>query len=491
MRRQILHSPQLTGFGRGARGSGGSGAPMYALAPPSDGLIADWRFAEGSGTTAFDETGTFDIDLTVAPSPNVAWAPHGLTTTNGAVQTPSMTGVRTIVQLHRVPRDEVNKFLQAGPVADNQGPFGRSVQIGEKNWVGQGYGVFPVFARSDGQYAWSMATGGWRLYIREIATNTTGKVTFGSRGAATTNRYTEMKMAWAAVYDKVLSPSERETLYSFARGVATGRGIYIDAEDCPIQVDHLMLMGQSNADGRGYIASLSAGDQARTYAHTKIYLAGLGVGTTKSYSDLVLGSNHNRLAADRFGPEIPIANLREDTAGARDLYITKVAQGGTYLAPESDANVAAGTTFSTETAVGINPSFWTGVLANLYYGIADALDDGIGLDLRGLVWFQGEQDALQSSTADVWEVQMSAIIAQLDTHLGTSDYPVLLARIFETPPDDATSYATIRAAQVAVVAGLGARGTLIDTDSMSRGDYVHLNASGLVDFGINVVDAIW
>jgi|GEM_PF-3466590 len=489
MRNQFLQSLRLSRIGRGGRAASSGDPIAYAPAPPSDGLIADWRFAEGSGMTVADETGTYEIDLTSAPTPNVSWESHGVTTASGAVETPSMTGVRTIVQLYRVPTDQTNKFLQAGPVAGNQGPYGRSVVSAEGNWLGQGFGVFPVFSRTDGQYAWPMTSGGWRLYIRELVADTDGIITFGSRTGSTSNRYTEMKMAWGAVYDRVLSDAERAEIYSFARGLSAGRGIYIDAADCPTQVDYLLLMGQSNADGRGYITDLSEGDQARSYSETKISLSTVGIGN-KTFDSLVLGSNHSNADSTRFGAEIPIANAREDTTGSRPLYIRKSAKGGTYLAPSTDANVSAGSTWSTEEAVGATASFWLAV-AGHYYVMADALDNGIGLDIRGLIWFQGEEDAQHTSTANVWEAQMNALISELDAHLGISDYPIQLARIYESSADDATAYATVRAAQAAVVTGLGARATLIDTDSMAHGDYVHLDADGLVDLANDVADQIW
>lgn len=465
------------------------GGSPYPSAPPSDGLIADWRFSEGSGTTVADETGIYDIDLTDPTTPNATWAAHGITTANGLVQTPTITGARTIVHLYRVPTDEDAKFLQSGPVASNQGPYGRSVPATESHWLAQGHGISTVISRADGQYAWSMTSGGWRLYIRELAASTDGIIGFGGRVGTTTTRYTEMKMAWGAVYNKTLSAAERAELFSFARGLGIDRGFYIASADCPTQADEILLMGQSNADGRGYITDLSAPDQARTYSQTKISLSGLG-GGSKVFADLVLGSNHSNTGATRFGLEIPIANAREDASGSRPLYVRKMATGGTYLAPSTDINVSAGATWSTDEVVGVGASVWL-AMAYYQYSMADALDDGIGLDVKGIIWFQGEQDALQSSTADVWETEMTDLIAAFDTYLALSDAHWHIARIFENPPDDATAYATVRTAQAAVVTALGARGTLYDTDSLLHGDYVHLSSTGLSDLADDMAANIW
>ena len=43
------------------------------IALPDTGLLADWRFEEGSGTTVADQTGSHTIDLTAAASPNTTW----------------------------------------------------------------------------------------------------------------------------------------------------------------------------------------------------------------------------------------------------------------------------------------------------------------------------------------------------------------------------------------------------------------------------------
>lgn len=468
--------------------SGAMAPPALPTTPLASGLIADWRFSEGSGTTVADQTGTYGIDLTAAATPNTAWAAHGVTLSGGAVQTPSITGARTIVTLYRAPTDENNYFLQAGPVADNQGPYGRSVMGTENNWLGQGYGVAPVHARSDGQYAWTMITGGWRLYVRELAANTNGIVTFGSRGSATTNRCSKLDLAWAAVYDRPLSDAERTDLFNFARGLSASRGFYIATADCPTQADHIILMGQSNADGRALLTDLAAGDQSRTYARTKIAKGGIDAGP-KSYATMALGSNHSDNAT-MFGLEVPLANMREDTAGAAPLYIRKAARGGTYLAPSSDTNVAAGATWSTQETVSGSATLWLAV-AGHYYAMANALEAGVGLNLKGVIWFQGEQDALQASTADVWGAGMTNLIAAHDAHLATPNVPWLIARIYESPPDNAAAYATVRTAQAAAASALGARGVLIDTDAMAHGDYVHLNAAGMQNLATQVAAHLW
>lgn len=446
------------------------------------GKIAEWRFEDGSGTTATDETGTYDIDLTEAPTPNTAWETFGISANSGAIETPSMTNVRTVVMLYRVEQGGTG-FHYSGPAATNGGPIGTAISSADQAWIGQGFGVGTVPHRSDGAAAYWLVSGQWRLLFHEISAATTGFLTFGSRGNSTLNRFTTFEMAWGVVYNTTLTEAARSTIYKAARYIARERSFNLDFQDISAKADMLWLWGQSNADGRGLISDLSAEDQGRTYDDVFIRQDGTSA-SGGGWSGLVLGSNHNDNSTTQFGAEIPWANSREDNPTGRDLYILKCAEGGMYLAPTSDPNVS--TSYSTEEPKS-STGFWRGVMEQYYYAIADALSSSVGLELKAFIAYQGEQDALQSSTADVWGTQFGLVVSEMEEHTGLSGFPVYVARIRDSAPPDATAYATVRAEQTSAVSTLGSRATLVDVDSYSFGDSLHLDATGMVSFA----DYIW
>lgn len=456
-----------------------------AAVVPIEGLIADWRFADGSGTTVTDETGTYDIDLTEATDAAATWETYGVNA--AAIETPVITNVRTTVMLYRIPADETSAFHLSGPVATNAGIYGTSTSNLNCH-IGQGYGVGSVPDRGDGEGGYWLTAGGWRLLIVEQPVATTGFQTFGSRGNSTSNRFTDFRMAWGAVYDRVLTDTDRAALYSFARSIARDRSISLDFRDLSAKADMLWLWGQSNADGRGLIADLPAPDQARTYDDVYISQDDVSISAAAqgAFDLLSLGSNHNENSSTQFGAEVPWANNREDNPTGRPLYILKNARGSTGIAPKSLSGDPV--SYSTQESE-VTAGFWNGLLRHYYYAISNALENNVGLDLKAFVAFQGEQDAQNTTLANVWEANFNLIVDKLELHTGLSGFPIYVTRIRDDSPPDATALAIVRAAQEDVVSTLGARASLVDVDSYDYNatDDIHLTADGIVSYG----DFIW
>lgn len=460
-------------------------ARQLSVALPVTGLLSDWRFEEGSGDIVADQTGNHGIDLTLAANPNTAWQSHGLSANNGAVQTLVIAGVRTIAMLYRT-NTGTGGFHHSGPIATNKGILGSAangatLQLTDTIHIAKGSGVAKAYRRDDtGSGAFTLNTGGWQVVFRELATSAAGYLTFGGRGGTTTNRNASFDLGWAGVYDRALDDSDRSSIFNFCRSLLRARGgdNYVAFADCPTQADALILWGQSNADGRALIADLSAPDQVRTYSEAFI-LQNEFLSTTTSFAALDLGGNHCDGGASYFGPEVIWANLRQDSPTGRDLYVEKTARGSAFMAPSSDANVATGASWS-EGELETNAGWWRSALKNHYAAISDALEAGIGLNWRGVVWWQGEQDALYTSTADAHLAELTALIASFDVHTGFESVPWVIVQTKQTPPPDAAAEATVRAAQASVAEAMGARATLVDAGGYPvGGDGVHLTATGM------------
>jgi len=461
---------------------------------PADGLIAEWRFAEGSGNTVADAVGTAHINLALPTDPNVTWTSKGVLLASGLVQTPSIAGARTIAQLYRVGRGEVDKFLQSagagsgnGALTSNVGPTQGEV------WIGSGSGVRNVRRRLDtGADAFALNRGGWVLLFREMPAAYTTIVGLGGRHSTTTSRCADFEIAWAGVWNRVLTADERTQTYNAVRQrIATPRGIYLDARDCPAQADCVLLWGQSNADGRAVISGLSSGDQARDFTRVYIEPATSSVRGTPPPALLDLGVNQTITSpGTQFGPEMGIGWRREDAAPGRDLYICKTAQGGTYLAPSS---VGGSVTVSNTWHPGevVTSSLMHRALAADWYDTEQALlSQGIGPNLRALCWMQGEQDAVQQTAADAYQAALQALYDDVRLYTSYPSLPIVVARIRGLDPSG-TYAATVRAAQAAFVAANSAA-VLVDTDGMVMAcDNVHYNAAGMKALGQAFYDAVF
>lgn len=464
----------------------GGGGIVYAGEPPQDGLVADWRFAEGSGTTVADETGTYPIDLTAAVAPtNVTWEAHGVSCDAGAIKTPVVTNMRTVVQLYRVPKDELAKFTHSGPQNIGLGPYDQylfnDTTYTTGAWVGQGYGVHAMkFDPAANGRCPEHLVGGWRMFIREFPAAYTGFITFNSNGGSTAGRYTEYDLAWAAMYDRVLTDEDRATLFSFARGLSVERGVYICPEDCPTQADLVLVWGGGNADGTALIADMALSDQSRTYAKTKIAMNTISATSNKAFNTLALGSNHRSSGTTQMGVEIYLANAREDTAGARDLYIMKMAQLNTWVVPSSDPAIAQNFSWSPEEYVTWN-GFWARLVTPYQYLMSAALGAGIGLNLRGFIADIGDKEIASAGPAADFEQSFSDFMAALDAWIGDATYKVVIPRVAYATGAPPAYYSTVRTAQANVAAALGSRATLVDTDAMEH-DYAYFTETGIHDF---------
>jgi len=445
----------------------------------STGLIADYRFLEGSGTTVADQTGTTGgINLSAPTSPNFTWQEWGGRTESGLIQTPTITGAKSMVMLYRVPADDAGAgFLISGGASSGTGIMSNFIDPSDSWQITHGAGLSNIPARPEGAPARGINTGGWKVVFRDNTTGYTSVFGLGGRHSTTTSRVARFDVAWFSAYDTVLTTTQKEQIYSDLRRVAVGKGQYLDYRDCPTQLDGILLWGQSNADGWALISGLSAGDQAADYSHIQIGLNGLTALPDKAVAEMVLGNNHNvQSPSTLFGPEVGIALSR-----SAPLVICKVAQGSAFLAPSSDPNVPSGFTFSSnESPVAFA---FTSTYPAWIYQTCALREAGIGVRMNAFCWMQGEQDAEYTSTADLYQTELNDLVAAIKDYTGHNPKAIITRIYDQVTPTSAAALATVRAAQAAVVASLNAAApgsaALIDTDDLTLSDTVHFDAAGM------------
>lgn len=474
------------------------GTAVAALAPsagssppplPQTGLISEWRFAEGSGTTVADSVGANPINLTLPTNPNTTWTSRGITSALGLVQTPSIANSRTVCMLYRVGRDEAAGFMYSGGTASGAGMIADSVSQTYGFNIGCGGGVSPLIFRAlNGTGAYRINRGGWMLAFIDFGSALTSAHGFGGRHSTTTSRCTDFEIAWAAVYSGALTSQNRADIYDHVRGTfAKPRSIYIDWRDCPTDADTIMLIGESNSDGRALISELSAPDQARTITKTRIGIKTLG---SRVYPPavMVVGVNQTTsVPSGQFGPETPIAWARQDAATTRQLWIAKSAVGSSFLAASGLGSSTPNFSWN-ETEVETSGLFNQGNLYNWWDVEQYMLMQGVGPKLIGVLYDLGLNDATattQTVSAVAYQAEMQAFYDALKIQVAQTALPIVVARTHNhDPASNATALGHVRTAQAAFQAANSTVCTLIDTDAYTRNaDNVHYNAAGIKVLG--------
>lgn len=479
----------------GTKGGISDAADGSLPAMHTDGMLAEWLFAEGSGTTVADSVaGAYPINLNLPTNPNYTWTPRGVSLAAGMVQTPNIAGVRTVVFLYKIARGDTG-VITCGGASNTTFWTGQFVMIApEKAHIGYGAGVKPVRHRANtagsvtGESAFQVGRGGWALGFREYAAATGATpLSFGGRYNLTTSRATTLELAAAWVYNDQLTDLERTQIYDHVRAWALPRGIYLDYRDCPVQADAMLIWGQSNAVGRSPISGLSAPDQAQTYSRVLIEPCNYATRGTPPAATLALGTNQTLTnPATAFGPEIGAALLREADTAAKPLYIVKTSEGSTYLAPASvGAPVATSNTWHPTTDA--PASVYHNAITRDWPDIEQsALNAGIGLRLRGVLWVQGEQDAILAVAAAAYQTSLAALIADSRVYSGYPDLPFAIVRISYVQ----TYVADVRAAMDAVIAADPTRVFLVDTDGLTFFDGVHYDAPSMKTVGARGYNAL-
>ena len=232
---------------------------------------------------------------------------------------------------------------------------------------------------------------------------------------------------------------------------ALGAASYLNAV---IEVPLLILIGQSNIDGRGILAD-AEWLQGGTFTNVKIFNKSI----TRNPADATVNRVDNGAWAsfaygtqmvvtpsgtNGFGPELPIALEWAAAFPSTPLYIVKCAIGGTPLASTGGG---ADTNWSTDTG-----QVWD---LFLNYVLKPAIRklriDGKRPRCIGIVFGQGESDADTSAYAAAYATNLSAHIDRLKTLTGFSDPRCIVMGLSKYYAGTADGAAVI-AAQRSVVA---------------------------------------
>lgn len=191
--------------------------------------------------------------------------------------------------------------------------------------------------------------------------------------------------------------------------------------------------------------------------------------------------------SDRFGVELSFARSIQEQYPDRRIAIIKYSRGGTSI----DAKAAGGfgcwePDFKGRDGVNQYDHF----LATLRNAFEDSDIDDDGEPDRlipaGIVWMQGESDALYSSEiANRYQANLKRLMDLIRASLREDDLPVVIGQISNANPEKPTwkHSDVVRSAQAAYVNSDGNAALVVSTDGYGYSDPWHYDSLGFIDLG--------
>lgn len=258
--------------------------------------------------------------------------------------------------------------------------------------------------------------------------------------------------------------------------------IVVDPPPVVTRVRVILQGGQSNADGRAVVTDLPTTPFNYQQPQTDVDLV-YRSGSSAVMTTLRPGVGGNT----QFGPEIALgrkmADLWSGETGTR-VIILKYAAGGTNLAVQWKAGGDA-----TTTGDGVQYTTFQDTVTKGLALISATYPNAI-IDVQGMVWFQGESDAvatIDATTNRTWALSyqqnLTAFISDLRATYGAT-LPLIIGKLSSKQTNlNATYLEQVRAAQEAVALADPLVGIILTDDFELKEDNLHFNAVGQLAIG--------
>ncbi|TDH18327.1 hypothetical protein EXU57_23505 [Segetibacter sp. 3557_3] len=257
-------------------------------------------------------------------------------------------------------------------------------------------------------------------------------------------------------------------------------------------VPFYIIIGQSNT-GWATTNGMNT-QQAALYAgvqsNTSIWNPGVG-GFSATWQTMNVGVNtrcENYADPSQFGPEASLMKSLESRQ-SRKRFVYKQGVGGTTLAVDWRPQSPGQQPYE----AGIR---WQQLSSWLPTAVAQADAQGVKLDLKAIIWMQGEDDAKTAADASAYQNNLVNFFTNIDAMwrglisrhgLPSTVYKKVIGRIYA--PTGYPYRDMVRAAQANYCANSSNNAILINTDSYPLQDWVHYNATGQIQFGTDVYNA--
>lgn len=170
-----------------------------------------------------------------------------------------------------------------------------------------------------------------------------------------------------------------------------------------------------------------------------------------------------------FGPEVAFGRAIKDALPDDTIYLVKYAANGTALYNDWSPTTGAQ---------------YIGFMDTVNSALTDLETNGINYEISGMLWMQGESDALEGE-ASSYETNLLNFITVMRAAFSTPEMPFIIARVRDyyggggTPPTQAD---LVRAAQV-TVAESTSYVSWFDTDAYQMVNSGHYGTQGQLDMG--------
>lgn len=217
----------------------------------------------------------------------------------------------------------------------------------------------------------------------------------------------------------------------------------------------LLMGGQSNMLGRASVSGLPASLQG---AQSDVLLFGGSDGTAGTTLVSLQPDGKN---AGEFGPEVTFGRKMADDYPAADFALIKYAAGGTALYNDWAPGSGAQYTLFKQTVTS---------------GLAALVNAGYSPDIIGMLWHQGESDAIEGQQAN-YQTNLTNFIADVRSNYG-ANLPFMVGEIRR----GSAAAITVADAQIAV-ANADANTTFVPAADLSFKDAYHFDAASMITLG--------
>ncbi len=248
----------------------------------------------------------------------------------------------------------------------------------------------------------------------------------------------------------------------------------VSVQPAPAALVRVFLQGgQSNGDGRAEWSSLPANLQ-QPQTDVDFFFRVEGPHPWEDQLIALKPGSPEFSQTNFFGPEITFGRDMADYYASdpdTSVAIIKYANGGTRLYDQ-----------------------WAAPSGPEYVHFQNTVDAGMAalraaypsdtVEIAGMIWMQGENDASSDVYADVYESRLKSFITDVRTRYG-ADLPFVIGRLSanQTGLSYPAGLQKVMAAQTAVAAG-NTRTGLVDTDSFSlKSDRIHFDTAGMQALG--------
>ncbi len=239
----------------------------------------------------------------------------------------------------------------------------------------------------------------------------------------------------------------------------------------PTTIDVYLLGGQSNMSGIGEVAALPPSlriAQGDVEIFSSWWLQWPGLVAESEYGDAY------------FGPEVLFGRVIGD-ATERPVALIKHSVGGTDLArfwhPGDSAE---------DLDMGTGYRVW---LDTVTAGLEALEQRGEVVRIAGMIWMQGESDALDLDDAAVYEENLTHLVARVRQDTGVADLP-FVAGLIDCVPCGLSGREIVREAQQAV-ADADPKVQVIETEDLQLWtDEIHYNGPGMRTLGERFAQAL-